>query len=344
MKDITLGETVIPLGIMLAPMAGAADLAMRTVCRDHGAGYAVTEMVSAKAMTYGDRKTARLAAVRRGDTPLAVQLFGHDPVTMAKAARAVAEGSYAFCESDCPPAAIDINMGCPAPKIVKNGDGAALMKDPALAGRVITACVRAAEPFRIPVTVKIRAGWEGNVNAPMIARIAEDSGAALIVVHGRTREQMYAPPVDLSVIADVKRSVGIPVVGNGDILTAEDAEKMEAVTGCDGVAIGRGALGDPWIFDRLIAAAKRIPYVQPTVRERCETAITHARLLVADKGERIGTFEARKHFAWYIHGIKGAPAFRDRIMRSTSLSEMEDAIRDSLSLCEMGDTAEGSEG
>ncbi len=319
MKDIRLGKAVIPNGVMLAPMAGASDYAMRTVCRAHGAGYAVTEMVSAKAMMYGDRKTAALAAVRDGDGPLAVQIFGHDPETMARAAGELAASANA-------PAAIDINMGCPAPKIVKNGDGAALMKDTALIGRIVSACVRAAEPCGVPVTVKLRAGWNECRNAPEAARAAEAAGAALIVIHGRTREQMYAPPVDLAVIADVKRAVGVPVVGNGDIVSAADAARMIDATGCDGVAIGRGALGNPWIFEEIGAFARNEEYTMPTVRERCLTAISHARLLVADKGERVGVFEARKHFAWYIHGIEGAPACRDRIMRSATLADMETAV------------------
>lgn len=319
MNDICLGRTVIPNGVMLAPMAGASDYAMRTVCRAHGAGYAVTEMVSAKALMYGGRKTAALAAVRAGDEPLAVQIFGHDPETMAKAAGELAVSVNA-------PAAIDINMGCPAPKIVKNGDGAALMKDTALIGRIVSACVRAAEMCGVPVTVKLRAGWNECRNAPEAARAAEAAGASLIVIHGRTREQMYAPPVDLSVIADVKRAVSVPVVGNGDIASAADAARMIDVTGCDGVAIGRGALGNPWIFGEIGAFARNEEYTPPTVRERCLTAISHARLLVADKGERVGVYEARKHFAWYIHGIEGAPACRDRIMRSATLSEMEAAV------------------
>lgn len=326
MTDIMLGGTVVPLGVMLAPMAGASDLAMRTVCRSHGVGFAVTEMVSAKAMSYGDRKTARLAAVRDGDTPLAVQLFGHDPDTMARAAYEVATSSYAYCEGVNAPAAIDINMGCPAPKIVKNGDGSALMRDPELAGRVLSACVRAVEGTGVPVTLKLRAGWRGNINAAEIARIAEAAGVSMIVVHGRTREQMYAPPVDLGIIAEVKRAVGIPVIGNGDISTASDALRMAEETGCDGVAVGRGALGNPWIFREIAAAVQGVDYTPPTAEERCVTAVWHARLLVADKGERIGTFEARKHLAWYIHGMEGAPARRDRIMRAETLPEMESIV------------------
>ena len=328
MGDIVIGGCVIPNGVMLSPMAGASDLAMRTMCRAHGAGYAVTEMVSAKAMSYGDRKTARLAAIRTGDTPLAVQLFGHDPETIAAAAAAVSESSYAFCESTEPPAAIDINMGCPAPKIVKNKDGSALMREPELAGRVIRACVRAVERAKVPVTVKIRAGWNDNKNAVLIAKIAEAEGAALVVVHGRTREQMYAPPVDRGIIADVKRAVSIPVIGNGDIYTAADALSMLEETGCDGVAVGRGALGNPWIFEEINAALDGGEYAPPSAEERIGEAIRHAGLLVADKGERIGTFEARKHLAWYIHGMEGAPSCRDRIMRAETLPEMTEIVRE----------------
>ncbi len=326
MEDIRLGGTIIPRGVMLAPMAGASDLAMRTVCREHGAGFAVTEMISAKAMAHGDRKTARLAAVTRADTPISVQLFGHDPDEMARAAYMVATLSYAHCTSDTVPAAIDINMGCPAPKIVKNGDGSALMKDPRLAGRIVAACVRALDGTGIPVTVKLRAGWNGSINAPLIAKIAEDAGAALVVVHGRTREQMYAPPVDHGVIARVKRAVKIPVIGNGDIYSAADAERMREATGCDGVAIGRGALGNPWIFEELAALSEGAPFTPPTVKERCLCAVRHASLIVADKGEAVGVPESRKHMAWYIRGIEGAPACRDAIMRSRTLAEMTELV------------------
>ncbi len=326
MRDIRLGCAVITRGVMLAPMAGASDRAMRTVCRSHGAGYAVTEMISAKAMAHGDRKTARLADIRRGDTPISLQLFGHDPDEMARAAYEAASLSYAHCTSAAAPAAIDINMGCPAPKIVKNGDGSALMKDPELAARIVSACVRALEGTGIPVTVKLRAGWQGNVNAPLVARMAEDAGAALVVVHGRTREQMYSPPVDLSVIADVKRAVSIPVIGNGDIYSAVDAVRMTEATGCDGIAVGRGALGNPWIFDELSAAAEGGTFVPPTPRERCREAVRHAALIVADKGEAVGVCEARKHMAWYTRGIEGAPACRDKIMRARTLSEMAELV------------------
>lgn len=324
--SVYFGGSVIVGGVMLAPMAGASDHAMRTVCRAHGLSYAVTEMVSAKAMTYGDRKTAALAAVRDGDTPLAVQLFGHDPEIMGQAARMTATSSYAHCEGSIRPAAIDINMGCPAPKIVKNGDGSAVMRSPELAARIVRACVRAVEGTGVPVTVKMRAGLEGVRNAAEIARAVESEGASLIVVHGRTREQMYAPPVDLDIIAEVKRAVSVPVIGNGDIYSAEDARRMTDLTGCDGVAIGRGALGNPWIFGEIAASRAGEPFSPPTPEERIAEAIRHAELLVADKGEYIGTLEARKHIAWYIRGIEGAPAARARVMRASSVAEMSEII------------------
>ena len=326
MKDIILGGTRIKNGVMLSPMAGAADYAMRFVCRSHGLSYAVTEMVSAKAMMYGDKKTRRLAAIRPDDVPLAVQIFGSDPHAMANAAIEIVRGANE--DGEPMPAAIDINMGCPVPKIVKNGDGSALMKDPALAHDIVAACVRALEGTGVPVTVKIRAGWEANKNAVEVAKTVEDAGASLIVVHGRTREQMYSPPVDMEIIADVKRAVEIPVVGNGDVRSYEDAEAMISATGCDGVAIGRGALGDPWIFEEINAHADGLAISPPTTEERIAEAERHVRILVGDKGMHIGLFEARKHLGWYIHGMRGAPAARDRIMRAVTLDEMLSALRE----------------
>ena len=325
MKDIILGGTVIKNGVMLAPMAGATDHAMRRICRDHGLSYAVTEMVSAKAMDHGDKKTWRLAMIRPDDPPLAVQIFGSDPDSMARAAVSLVD-TYGK-NGTSSPAAIDINMGCPVPKIVKNGDGSALMKDPALAGKIIAACVRTLEGTGVPVTVKIRAGWESNRNAVEIARIAQDAGASLIVVHGRTREQMYSPPVDKDIIAEVKAAVDIPVIGNGDIRSFADAESMVASTGCDGIAVGRGALGNPWIFEEINARAAGEEWTPPSYGERIAEAERHVRLLVEDKGVHIGVMESRKHLGWYIHGMRGAPAVRDRIMRAETLDDMLDALR-----------------
>ena len=317
---IPLGGRVIKNGVMLAPMAGATDHAMRVICRGHGMEYSVSEMVSAKAMSHDDKKTRRLYEIRDDDGMMGVQIFGSDPETMARAARTLAEGTPNR------PAAIDINMGCPVPKIVKNGDGSALMRSPKLAADIVRACAHALEGTGIPVTVKIRAGWEGNKNAVEVAKRVEDAGVSMITVHGRTREQMYSPPVDLEIIADVKDAVSAPVVGNGDVRSWRDAVEMLDKTGVDGIAIGRGALGNPWIFEEINAHMNGVDWTPPTPAERIAEAIKHAELLVADKGGRIGLFESRKHLAWYIHGMRGAPEARDRIMRAETLDEMRDIL------------------
>lgn len=325
MPDIKLGNINIRDGVMLAPMAGATDHAMRTVCRLHGLGYATTEMVSAKAMMFRDKKTARLALVEDGDTPLAVQIFGSDPEIMANAARELATASYPGCKTKNIPAAIDVNMGCPVAKIVKNGEGSALMKDPLLAEKIVKACVRALDGTGVPLTVKIRAGWETaptGKNAPELAKRLEAAGAALICIHGRTREQFYAPSADLDVIRAVKAAVSMPVIGNGDVTSGAEAKKMMEYTGCDGVAVGRGALGNPWIFDEIGKTLSGEEFVPPSVNERLACAVAHTELLIKDKGELIGTLEARKHFAWYIKGLYGATSVRDRIMRAETHGEM----------------------
>lgn len=337
MADIILGNTVIENGIMLAPMAGATDLAMRLMCRRHGLGFAVTEMVSAKAMMFRDRKTAVLARIEDGDTPLAVQIFGSDSEIMASASRELATSSYPGCETGNRPAAIDINMGCPVAKIVKNGEGSALMKAPDLAERIVRECVRALEGTGVPLTVKMRAGWETaptGKNAPELAKRLEAAGASMICIHGRTREQFYAPSADYDIIKQVKNAVSVPVVGNGDVVTAADAVRMVEVTGCDGVAIGRGALGNPFIFEEIACALSGKSYTPPSVKERLDTAVEHTEMLIADKGDRIGMLESRKHFAWYIRGLKGATQIRDRIMRTETHGEMVEIIYELLPLNE----------
>lgn len=338
MSDVIIGNTVIKNGIMLAPMAGATDHAMRTVCRSHGLGFAVTEMVSAKAMMYRDKKTAVLARIEDGDTPIAVQIFGSDPDVMASAARELALSSYPGCETGNRPAAIDINMGCPVAKIVKNGEGSALMKNPELAERIVSACADALDGTGVPVTVKMRAGWESaptGKNAPELAKRLEAAGAAMICIHGRTREQFYAPSADYDIIKAVKEAVTVPVIGNGDVVTAADAVRMVEYTGCDGVAVGRGALGNPFIFDEIACALSGdSSYTPPSVKERLDTAVMHTSMLIADKGERIGTLESRKHFAWYIRGLKGATQLRDRIMRAETHAEMVELLYELLPLNE----------
>lgn len=318
--------------LALAPMAGVTDRPFRRRCRALGAQYTVSEMVSAKALCYeqNSKKHAErsvsgaLASVMRDETPMAVQIFGSEPPFMAEAARLLSSCDYVGFSGEVPPTAIDINMGCPVRKITGNGEGSALMRDPALAADIVRAVV-AATP--LPVTVKIRAGWDAaSINAPEVARRLEDAGAAAICVHARTREQMYEPGVDRSVIAAVKRAVSIPVWGNGDIYTAADALSMMEETGCDGVMIGRGAMGDPWIFAEITAALEGRAYTPPTPRERFDLALGQVRDMVAEKGERVGLAEAKKHLAWYCKGIDGAAAARARIMQATSLEQMTEII------------------
>lgn len=297
----------------LAPMAGVADTAFRTLCKQCGASYLVGEMASAMGICQESEKSRELLAVTPEERPMAVQLFGSDPRVMAEAARRAV---------DCGPDIIDINMGCPAPKVTSNGAGSALMRDPALAGRVIAAVAQAVE---IPVTVKIRKGWDGcSVNAVELARIAQESGAKAVTVHGRTREQQYAPPVDISVIAQVKRAVKIPVIGNGDVTDALSAKAMLEETGCDLVMIGRGALGNPWVFSQVetfLREGRMLP--AQTLAQRMEAMLRHIRLLSALKGEHAAMLEARKHAAWYIRGIPGAAELRSRAVTLETLADAE---------------------
>jgi len=311
---LKIGNVEIKGHTALAPMAGVADTAFRTVCKRFGAAYVVGEMVSAKGLCMSSAGSRGLLEVTGAERPMAVQLFGDDPAVMAEAARlAMAFG----------PDVIDINMGCPTPKVTSNGGGCALMKRPALAGKIIESVVSAAG---VPVTVKLRKGWDdAGVNAVELAKLAESCGAAAITVHGRTREQQYAPPADLEIIARVKSSVSIPVIGNGDVCTPEQAKRMLEYTGCDLVMIGRGALGNPWIFaqteaflgeGRLVAA--------PTLQERMEVMLGHIRLICEIKGEYAGMREARKHAAWYMKGLGGAARFRNE---ACTLERFEQAER-----------------
>lgn len=297
----------------LAPMAGTADTAFRRICKEFGAAYVVGEMASAKGLTLSDRKTAELLTVTDAERPMAIQLFGDDPAVMAQAAQIATRFS---------PDLIDINMGCPAPKVTGNGGGSALMKDPALAGRIVRAVADAVD---IPVTVKIRKGWnDQSVNAVEVARIAEANGAAAVAVHGRTRAQMYAPPADLDIIAQVKSAVKIPVIGNGDIFTPEAAKKMLDRTGCDLVMIGRGALGAPWIFaqaEQFLTTGRYDP--APAPEERVAVMRRHIALLCRYKGEPTGMREARKHASWYFKGLRGASSLRVEAVKLTTLADLD---------------------
>lgn len=296
-----LGNLKIEGFAALAPMAGVADRAMREICRENGAAYAVGELASAKGITLGDKKSASFLSVSDTERPCGSQLFGCDPEIMAEAAK-LAE-SYG-------PDFIDINMGCPAPKVaVSSGGGSALLKDPDLAARVIDAVANA---VKVPVTVKIRAGWDENTkNAAEIAVLAEKAGAKAITIHGRTRVQMYAPPVDLDIIKKVKEAVKIPVIGNGDIDSPAAAARMLRETGCDFLMVGRAAMGNPWIFAQINAYLNDGTVLPPPpLSKRLLTLLDQVDRMVEYKGEKTAMLEARKHAAWYMRGLKGAAELR----------------------------------
>ena len=296
----------------LAPMAGVADRAFRELCVSYGASCVISEMVSSKGLTMQDRKSKELLFLSEKERPAGAQIFGDDPEIMAKAALKAMEFSPDF---------IDINMGCPAPKIAGNGGGSALLKNPELIGRIVKSVV---EVSPVPVTAKIRIGWNSeHINAVEVAKRIEAAGASAITVHGRTKAQMYAPPVFLDEIAKVKKSVSIPVIGNGDIVDGKSAKKMLDETGCDFLMVGRGALGNPWIFRCINAYLNNeTEYTEPTLEEKMEVMLTHIGTLCEYKGTRVGMREARKHAAWYIKGIRGAASFRQEIGNLSSMDEL----------------------
>ncbi len=314
---IKLGRLTLKHGLCLAPMAGYTDSAMRQIAGKYGAEYAVSEMISAKAVCYGDQKTPLLARIDRAEPPTAIQLFGSEPKALAEAAKILADGTC----GGVPPVAIDINMGCPVAKIAGNGDGSALMRDPHLIERIVRAVCDA---VTLPVTVKIRTGWDdAHKNAVDCALAAESGGAALLCIHGRTKVQMYSGDVDLATISAVKSAVGIPVLGNGNVTDAESARRMLDATGCDGLMIGRGAVGNPFLFAELTAAAEGRAFVPPTLGERCETALLQLTLAVAEKGEFRAVCESRKSIAEYLSGFRGAAAAREAINRAETYPEIE---------------------
>ena len=334
MSNVNIKNIILPHGLALAPLAGVSDRAFRRVCRACGAELTVSEMVSAKALCYEQRQkgskvrsvSGQLASVMADELPMAVQIFGCEPDFMAEAARMLEANDYVGCISEVPPSIIDINMGCPVRKVTGNGEGSALLKNPKLAGEIVRAVVGAVS---LPVTVKIRAGWDaGSINAPEVAKIVEDAGASMICVHARTREQMYEPGVDRSVIAAVKQAVSIPVLGNGDVYTAADALSMMDETGCDGVMIARGAMGNPWVFSEITAALEGKSFTMPTAAERFEVALTQVREMIGEKGERVGVAEAKKHLSWYCHGMEGAAAARARLMQAVSYDELAAILRE----------------
>lgn len=301
---------------VLSPMAGVTDMSFRTICREMGADLAVTEMISAKAVTYHNKATYALCRMSEKEHPVALQIFGSEPDTMAEAVK--------ILEETVPFDMLDINMGCPMPKIVNNGEGSALMKDPLLVGKIVAAVSKATDR---PVTVKIRAGFDsGHINAPEIAYISQESGAQMVTVHGRTREQYYEGSADWGVIAAVKQRVKIRVIGNGDIRDLESARAMTEQTGCDGVAIGRAARGNPWIFREMKEGRK----LTPSLEEKKAMMIRHLQMTVEEKGEYIGIREMRKHIGWYTAGMHGSAKLRVNINLASSFDEMRELIENGL--------------
>ena len=316
MKQLKIGNVTLPNRYILGPMAGVTDLPFRVLCKEQGAGLLCMEMVSAKAILYNNKNTESLLEIHPDEQPVSLQFFGSDPKIMSEMAKRVEERPFDI---------MDINMGCPVPKVVRNGEGSALMKNQKLVYEIVSAMVKAIDK---PVTVKIRKGFDDScINAVEIAKIIEEAGAAAVAVHGRTREQYYSGQADWDIIRQVKEAVSIPVIGNGDVTSPQKAEELVKQTGCDGIMIARGAQGNPWIFSEMITYEETgVLPERPSLEEIRDMMLRHARLQLKYKGEFIGIRERRKHVAWYTKGLKGSAKLREEINRVESYQELEELL------------------